>query len=402
MMIDGMASGLGVLASSFWLWQLVEWIRHRGWAVRLVDQPSDPPGSGWPSLAVIFAARNEAEMVGRAASSMLAQDYPGLVVIAVDDRSTDATGAILDALAAEDARLRVVHVRELPAGWLGKNHALHAAAETSLADWFLFTDADVVFVDPAALRRAVALAERDGLDHIAVAPDVPTERAGERIFLAMFGLVFAVYAPAWKVADPDSPVHIGIGAFNLVRGDPFRAIGGLRHVALSVDDDMRLGQALKCAGYRARLVLGDQAVSVRWHAGLGALIRGLEKNFFAGVDFRLGTVAYGVVAILTMGLAPYIGLFEGPWWSRAVCGVGIGAIAGLLVATGRRSGITWYHALTLPISAVTFSWALVRSTWITLRRRGVRWRDHHYPLEELRAHVRRRNAWTREVWRSTR
>ena len=142
-----MVAGLGVLASLFWVGQLVEAIRYRTRAVWLAG-PADapPPDGGWPAVAVIFAARNEAAMVERATRSLLAQDYPGLEVIAVDDRSTDGTGAILDAIAAEDARLTVVHIDELPAGWLGKTHALHvAAADRPRRDWLLFTDADVLF-----------------------------------------------------------------------------------------------------------------------------------------------------------------------------------------------------------------------------------------------------------------
>src|SRR5262249_47556006 len=137
----------------------------------------------WPSVAIIVAARNEAAMVEQATRSLLALDYPDLSVIAVDDRSTDGTGPILDVLATGDSRLQVVHIHELPAGWLGKTHALQSAAETASARWLLFTDADVVFA-PDTLLRAIALAERSRIDHLAVVPDVVTESFGERIFLA--------------------------------------------------------------------------------------------------------------------------------------------------------------------------------------------------------------------------
>ena len=84
--------------------------------------------------------------------------------------------------------------------------------------------------------------------------------------------------------------HLGVGAFNLVQSDAFRAIGGFEHLALSVDDDNRLAQALKAAGFQGRALLGSGAVSVRWHSGVNGLTRGLEKNLFALIDYRLSAM----------------------------------------------------------------------------------------------------------------
>jgi glycosyltransferase involved in cell wall biosynthesis len=322
-------------------------------------------------------------------------------LIAVDDRSTDGTGAILDAIADGDGRLSVVHIDELPAGWLGKTNALHVAAVTTSAPWLLFTDADVLF-EPESLRRAIALAEREAIDHLAIVPDILTESAAERIFVAMFILMFNAYSPPRKVGDRRSKVAAGVGAFNLVRAEAFRAIGGFQRLRLSVDEDMRLGQALKFAGYRGAVALGKGMVAVRWQVGLGGMILGLEKNFFAGAEYRLALVAVGVIGLVVVGIAPHVALFVGPWWTRAISALGIGAIALILAMIRRQGGVAWYHALLLPIGAVACIVALLRSATLAVKHRGIRWRDHHYPLDELRAHVRGRNEWTREVWRSTR
>jgi len=402
-MIGNALAFLGTTASLVWLANLVVLILHRKKEAWLARQPEDHPESGWPSLAVMFAARNEEGDVERATRSLLAQDYPALEVIAVDDRSSDGTGAILDAISDEDPRLRVVHVRDLPPGWLGKNHALQSAAASTKADWLLFTDADVVF-SSGALRKSMAWAVAHGADHVTVAPEVPTSGAGERLFMAMFGLMFLLYSPVWAVENRALPAHLGIGAFNLVRASVFRAIGGLSRLALSVDDDMRLGQALKFAGYSTRVLLGHGAVSVRWQVGLGGMIRGLEKNFFAGLNFSLVKVLAGAFGLLWLGAAPHLGLLVGPWWTRALCALGVGSLVLILgfVRPGWQNGVSWYYALALPVSALLCVIALVRSAWLTLWRRGVRWRDHHYPLDALRNHVRHRNAWARELWKSTR
>lgn len=400
--IGGVIAALGLSASCVWLGAFLGVLGQRGKATWLAGRSSDPPSGGWPSLAVIFAARNEEPSVARATRSLLAQDYPGLEVIAVDDRSHDATGSILDDLATTNPRLRVIHVHELPRGWLGKNHALQTAAEATDADWLLLTDADVVFA-PGTLRRALAWAVEQDADHVTVAPEVPTESIGERLFLAMFRLMFAIYSPVWAVENRACRAHLGIGAFNLVHAEAFRAIGGLRRLALTVDEDMRLGQALKAAGFTTRVLFGRDAVSVRWQVGLRGMIHGLEKNFFAALGFSLPKALLGALVLLWLGAGPHAGLVTGPWWSRAGCLIGVAAICLLLkVSQAWQGGVPWYYGLTLPLSGLLCAFALVRSVWLTLRRRGVRWREHLYPLGELKNHVRHREEWIREVWRSTR
>jgi glycosyltransferase involved in cell wall biosynthesis len=399
--LGNIAAGVGVVASLAWIAQLVHVVANRRKAVRLADLPADEPGDGWPDVAVIVAARDEEAKVEKGVRSLLALDYPGLEVIVVDDRSSDRTGTILDEIARDDRRLQVVHVAELPAGWLGKTHALQRGSETTDAPWFLFTDADVILA-PGALRRAIALAECDRLDHLAAAPDTIGETVGERIFLALFALLFAFKAPIGRVDDRRSRAYIGVGAFNLVRAQTFRDIGGLERVRLSVDDDMRLGQAIKFAGYRNKFVLGNRDVTVRWHVGMGGMVRGLEKNFFAAVDFRPGLAIFTALAILVLAAGPMVGIFVGPWWTRAICGLGIAASIALLGLVGSSSRVGPWYALTIPISGFVLAYALLRSMTLTLLRKGVSWRGRFYPLRELKAHVRLRNLWLHEVWYSTR
>src|SRR2546423_821839 len=151
-------------------------------AARLADL--SPDGAGlMPPLSVVVPALNEEATVEAAMRTLLALDYPDLEIIGVDDRSTDETGAILDRLAAEDARLRVTHVRELPPGWLGKNHALHVGSAVARGEWILFTDADVHF-ERDALRRAVRYAVYRRLDHLVVVPQVLLAGFWETLFVS--------------------------------------------------------------------------------------------------------------------------------------------------------------------------------------------------------------------------
>src|SRR5258706_6156707 len=142
-----------------------------------------------PRISILFAARDEEEKLPAALVTLMEIDYPDLEVIAVDDRSQDSTGRILDEFAATHLRLRAVHITQLPAGWLGKPHALQKAYEASTGDWLLFTDADVRFKHDA-LRRAVAFAKQQNLDHLSLFCDVEMVGFWEKALITFFVAVF--------------------------------------------------------------------------------------------------------------------------------------------------------------------------------------------------------------------
>ena len=115
---------------------------------RFADLDPTPPPR-WPKLSIIIPACNEAETIEPALAKMRLLDYPELELVLIDDRSKDATGAIMDRVAAEDPRFRVIHVEKLPEGWLGKVHALKLGTESSTGEILLFTDADVLLAKDA-------------------------------------------------------------------------------------------------------------------------------------------------------------------------------------------------------------------------------------------------------------
>ena len=342
-----------------------------------------PAPAVWPRVSVVFAARNEAATVGAAVPTMLALDYPDLEIIAVNDRSEDGTGAILDRLAATDPRLKVVHVTELPAGWLGKNHALADGSQVATGEWILFTDADIHF-RPDVLRRAVAHARANSLDHLAA---IPALQAGGTTWLgicvAAFSLVFALFIRPWRVIDPTSRCHGGIGAFNLVRTSTYRKMGGHVPLHLRPDDDLKLGKLMKSGGF-SEIIHGAGALSVSWYPTVGEMIRGLEKNAFAGTDYRLSLILAGVVAHAVGVFWPLVALFctagEVRWCYAAAVAVML-----LLAADHQRfDGGKWWHGLFLPAGIVVLDYAIVRSTMLTLWRRGIIWRGTFYSLRELK------------------
>src|SRR5262249_25363516 len=156
--------------------------------------------------------------------SLLALDYPNLEIIGVDDRSRDRTGEVLDRLARDDERLTVVHIDELPAGWLGKCHALHVGASRARGEYLLFTDRDVIFARQA-LRPAVAYVADRRLDHLCLNPTLIAGGFWERALVACFGMLFFAAFRPWLIPTRFRGAYCGIGAFNLVRSDVYRAVG---------------------------------------------------------------------------------------------------------------------------------------------------------------------------------
>ncbi|AOS44366.1 Poly-beta-1,6-N-acetyl-D-glucosamine synthase [Lacunisphaera limnophila] len=342
-----------------------------------------PEQAGWPRVSLVIAARNEGKTLGAAVPTMLALDYPDLELIAVNDRSEDDTGAVLEKLAAADPRLRVVTVTALPEGWIGKNHALHTGAIEAAGEWILFTDADIHF-QPDTLRRAVAYARMQTLDHLAAVPRLVEQGHALGICVNAFSFAFTVGLRPAHISDPRSRAHGGVGAFNLVRSSTYRKLGGHEPVRMRPDDDIKLGKLMKAGGF-SELVLGEGALAVAWYDSVGAMIRGLTKNAYAGADYRLWVPLAAMLAFGVGWVWPAVALFlyEGPaMWLNA------GTLA-LILALGcdqtRFTGGRWWHGLFLPLGMAVFAWILLRSQAVTLWTGGITWRGTHYPLRDLKA-----------------
>jgi Glycosyl transferase family 2 len=336
-----------------------------------------------PAISLIFAARNEQAKLPGALATLVAMDYPHLEIIAVDDRSSDATPKILDDFSAQHPRLKVVHIRELSEGWLGKPHALQKGYEASTGELVLFTDADVKFKRDS-LRRVVTLLRERRLDHLSLLGDVERTGFWDTVFISFFGMGFQLATDPYNLSNPNSRSYAGVGAFQVLRRSAYELCGTHRRLAMEVIDDMKLGKLVKMAKLRSGLAIAQDYVSVEWHVGLGNLIRGVEKNFFAGAQFRISVVAVQVLLLLCMNVLPFVGLFFGHGLTRALAAVSV------LISMCFHAGVDLVmrvpvmYCFTLPLGAIVMAYMILRSTVVTLRQGGVVWRDTFYPLEELR------------------
>ena len=355
-------------------------IGHR----RLRSLEGVTPARTGPPVSIIAAARNEARGIEAALTSVLHLDYPALEVIVVDDRSTDETGAILDRLARQHPRLKVIHIAELPQGWLGKNHALHVGAERASGQFLLFTDADVVF-EPSTLRRAVTLMTEDTLDHLTAIPDARVPGLALNALVAAFGVFFSLYARPWKARDPKSRHHIGVGAFNLIRAEVYRAIGTHRAIAMRPDDDLKLGKLVKKGGFRQDVVYGEGFIVVEWYSSLSEMIEGLMKNAFAGVNYSLAAVAGSTVGLFLMNVWPVLALFATEGVTRALNGASVVFVVLIFWTNTRHTGGRFGYVLAFPAAALLFAYIIWRSALLAVVRGSITWRGTRYPLAQMRA-----------------
>jgi glycosyltransferase involved in cell wall biosynthesis len=335
-----------------------------------------------PAISLIFAARDEEEKLSAALATLIAIDYPRLEIIAVNDRSKDATAHILDD-AATHSRLHVVHIDELPPGWLGKPHALQKAYESSTGDWLLFTDADVR-LKPDTLRRAISLAKARKLDHLTLFCDLEMVGFWERVLITFFGLWFYLATDPARVSNPGSPRYVGVGAFQLLRRSAYEKSGTHQRLAMEVLDDMKLGKIVKQAGFRSECAIAHEFVTVRWHAGLGNLVRGVTKNLFASAEYSLVIVAVLLTGLLMMNILPFVGVIFGHGWVRIFCGISVAIIVCFHAGAATVMRVSPLYGLTHPLGALLFCYMLLRSTVVTLKQGGIIWRGTFYPLEDLK------------------
>src|SRR6478672_5685553 len=397
----------GLLLTLIWLVPAFQLALHFSDVADLTQPEWNPPqDSSLPSLTVVVPARNEEAEIEAALRSLLQLNYLRYQVVAVNDRSTDQTGAIMERLAAEPAsagKLRVIHVRDLPSGWLGKVHAMwlgshenatqinasqkniaqENAAQHTSSDWLLFTDADCVF-HPDSLRRAIHYATKTETDHLVLFPTAHMKTLGESMMIGFPQVMSSFAMRPWKVRDPKARDHIGVGAFNLIRRSAYEQIGTYEKLRMEVVDDIKLGESIKRAGLRQDVVFGPGLVALRWAVGAAGVVGNLEKNLFAFLRFRLSLVLAVCAATFFLCVWPFAGLLLAGGWARAGFAASVAMIAFAYTLTGRYTASSPLLFLTCPFSALVFEFAVLRSAYLALRDGAITWRGTKYPLAELK------------------
>ena len=393
LVLHGAVFWRGVVECAAWVVALA-WVLKAYAAVTRLPTVVDLTGMDWDvapvrlaTLTVVVPAKDEVENLGASLDALMAADYAGLRVVVVDDRSTDGTGALVDAYVAAhvgQVRLEVIHVTELPEGWLGKTFAMMVATERSESEYVLYTDADVL-MSPSVLRRAMAYAEASEADHLVVMPTPVVKSRGEGIVLGFFQVLGMWASRPWKVEDETARRDVaGVGAFNLVRRSALEEIGGWAPQRMAVVEDIMLGRRMKAAGMRQRIAFAPGLVLVHWAKGAGGLLRGMTKNLFSAFNFQPVLLAVAAAWIGVFCLLPLAGLGWRPTMFPAL--VVLCCIGASYRALGAVSLIDARYAWMYPLGAVGMVFGMVRSMVVVVWQGGVVWRGTHYALKDLRRH----------------
>jgi glycosyltransferase involved in cell wall biosynthesis len=372
------------LASVVW-----SYMRHRREQMPLLAKLGwEPVQDG---VLIVVPAKDEADSIGVCLDRLMQLNgLSNYKVVAVNDRSSDATGAVMhEAAARHSVRIEVVDITHLPEGWLGKNHACWAGAQRGFsalptAKYVLFTDGDVKF-HPDTVAESITWMRRKKIDFMTLIEDSEYENVLEAAYLLMFGIFLVFFsARPWMLFKKKGRNFMGNGAYLLSTRDAYELTDAHKTLRLEVVEDMRMGLLMRAKGLRCAAAVGLDRIRRRWQPGFTGIFRGLLKNFFAGFEYNIGLTIMGVLFFPFVILGPWICLFFG------YPSVGVAGLLMLMLCfylAGRCSHLPWFTSFLLsPITALTASANLATSAFRTLKDGGVRWRGTLYPLSELRAH----------------
>ncbi len=355
--------------------------------------PDSPPHQGsWPPVAVLVPARDEADLIGRTVTGLLAQDYPGpLRIFLTDDHSTDGTAA----QAVEAARacgreddLTVVLAPDLPAGWTGKLWALragHAATRTNFneAEFIWLCDADIGH-PPTVLRRLVSHALGDRRDLVSLMVLLKAERFWGRMLVPPFVYFFRKLYPFAWVADPTRRTAAAAGGCVLLRRDPFEQVGGFEAIRDALIDDCALAAAIKHRGNGGRIWLGltETSVSLRPYAGFADIWNMVARSAYTQLRYSPLLLLTTLAGMAITYLGPAAALIAGLARSEAIVAALGGAAWGLMVIsflpTLRLYKASPLWAPALPLVAVLYSAMTFASAWRHWRGRGGYWKGRSH------------------------
>lgn len=338
----------------------------------------------FPTISIIISACNEEKNLLEAISSIQQIDYPNKEIILINDRSTDNTAALVEQLAQKNNNTKVVHIHTLPDRWMGKNHALMQGAKMATGDWLLFTDADVCF-KADSLKRAMCYALQQNLDHLAIMPKTEKMTTWFNITMVLIITMYFLMGKPWRSRYSWSKRSTGQGSFNLIKTAVYHQIGGHEKIRLNSDDDIKLGQLVKSHGYRQDFLCAKESVSVAWYHSLPEMVKGLEKNIFAFLNYNVFLMIFFTLFSALLFYFPLAGIlfFHGMAFTLSLLTVLITLIIFSSIAVKFNYPI--YYSIFYPITFGIDYYISWKAVYFIIKNKGFYWRNTFYSIADIKS-----------------
>jgi glycosyltransferase involved in cell wall biosynthesis len=284
--------------------------------------PSEPSNSApvlFAAISAIVPARDEEPSIAACIKSLARQPEIREILV-VNDQSTDKTAEIVRGLMTSIANLRLLETQGVPAGWVGKNHAVALGAKEAMNPWLLLTDADAEH-EPGAAAKALQIAQESGAALVSFSPEQIMEKWYEKALIPFIYCRLARKFNYDAVNDPSSSDAAANGQFLMIRRDAYEAVGGHASVAAEVLEDVALARRVKSAGCRLAFHSGKGIVRVRMYRSFASMWEGWTKNLYKLIGgtpqaaFREieSTFPWIVLLVLLLGIKFPFALFVGVW-----------------------------------------------------------------------------------------
>jgi chlorobactene glucosyltransferase len=369
---------------------ILYWL-HNQYHTESLSAPENPPAKNAPLISICVPARNEERNIRRCVEGLLAQTYPHIEIIVLEDRSTDSTAQILDELSRQDARLKIISGNELAPGWAGKPHALTQASSSARGEWLCFVDADT-FASPETLSVVYANALKADADLFTIFTHQEMETFWERTILPLVMTALSAGFSPRKVNDPNSDIAIANGQFIFIKGSVYDGIGGHAAIKASIVEDKDLAMLTKSSGYRLIVADGSDYVRTRMYTSLPEMWEGWTKNIYIGLRDEPRLVALGIFgAFLALSAALLLPLWLGWGLYLTVSNLNqesfVIIIEALLlwgylvywrILANRAMDVPPWYALTVPLGAGVFAAMMFTSAFKVISGKGVTWKGRSY------------------------
>lgn len=382
-----------IMAGIFGVWMyFLMYMTKSFWQSPMLDSFDRTKVSRLPKVSVILPARNERRYIAYCLDSLLGQDYPNFEIIAINDSSTDRTGEIMKAYAANDLRVMHIDASPKPEGWTGKNWACYQGFLQARGELLMFTDADSEHL-PSTMSLAVGHLISENLEALTAVPRLICNDFWTKMTLPVLATFLHTRFSPIRVNDPNSKTGYFFGSFFIITRNTYEAIGTHEGVKDELVEDGALGSKVKASKFRMKMVRGEFHIDAVWARDLPTLWQGLRR-FMIPVYYQDKVGAYMMaMAVFFILFAPFASLpylilasFAGNISFQILFGLQISAIALIIVTTAVQCRLAIFesplYAFTAPLSGALISLSFMSAIADAKKKGAVSWRDRKYVISK--------------------